>query len=131
MNFKPFNIMVALVFRGDERPVISQSVFFTEKLNAQLTIIHVNQPALSQPKGKIAKHIDEDAIREKITAYGFEKILNKIDIIIENGESVSEIIKKYAQNMDLIRATQQHMQLLLIRQHILKLISLTNFFLHL
>ena len=79
MNFKPFNIMVALVFRGDERPVISQSVFFTEKLNAQLTIIHVNQPALSQPKGKIAKHIDEDAIREKITAYSFEKILNKFN----------------------------------------------------
>ena len=102
MDSKQFKIMVALVFRGDERPVISQSVFFTEKLNAKLTIIHVNQPALSQPKGKIAKHIDEDEIREKVTAYGFEKILNKIDIIIENGESVSEIINQYAQNMDLI-----------------------------
>ena len=102
MNSKPFKIMVALVLRGDEKPVISQAVFFAEKLNADLTVIHVNQPALSQPKGMVVERINEETIRERITAYGFQKILNKINIIIESGESVSEIINQYARDMDLI-----------------------------
>ena len=36
--------MVALVLRGDEKPVISQSVFFAEKLNADYTRIHILVP---------------------------------------------------------------------------------------
>ena len=102
MDSKPFKIMVALVLRGDEKPVISQSVFFAEQLNADLTVIHVNQPALSQPKGMVVERINEETIRERITAYGFQKILNNINIIIESGESVSEIINQYARDMDLI-----------------------------
>ena len=98
MDSKPFKIMVALVLRGDEKPVISQSVFFAEKLNADLTVIHVNQPVLSQPKGMAIERINE----ERITSYGFQKILNKINIIIESGESVSEIINQHARDMDLI-----------------------------
>ena len=102
MDSKPFKIMVALVLRGDEKPVISQSVFFAEQLNADLTVIHVNQPVLSQPKGMALERINEETIRERITAYGFQKILKKINIIIENGDSVSEIINQHARDMDLI-----------------------------
>ena len=102
MDSKPFKIMVALVLRGDEKPVISQSVFFAEKLNADLTVIHVNQPVLSQPRGMARERINEETIRERISAYGFQKILKKINIIIENGDSVSEIINQHAHDMDLI-----------------------------
>ena len=76
--------------------------FFAEKLNADLTVIHVNQPVLSQPKGMAIERINEETIRERITAYGFQKILNKINIIIESGESVSETINQHARDMDLI-----------------------------
>ena len=51
--------MVALVAQGDERSVIQQAVLHTEKFNAQLIAIHVNQPALSQAKGAIERKVTE------------------------------------------------------------------------
>ena len=51
MISEPKRIMVALVARGDEKPVIEQAVLMAEKFNAQLVAIHVHLPILSQPKG--------------------------------------------------------------------------------
>ena len=102
MNSKQFKIMVALVTRGDEDPVIKQAAFYVEKLQARLTAIHVNQPALSQPKGEVEQRVTEEMIRDRFITSGFENILNNTDIIIEYGENVSKIISTHSGDMDLI-----------------------------
>ena len=102
MNSKQFKIMVALVTRGDEDPVIKQAAFYVEKLQARLTAIHVNQPALSQPKGAVEQRVTEELIRDRFITSGFENILNNTDIIIEYGENVSKIISTHSGDMDLI-----------------------------
>ena len=102
MNSNQFKIMVALVARGDEDPVIKQAAFYVEKLQARLTAIHVNQPALSQPKGAVEQRVTEEMIRDRFITSGFENILNNTDIIIEYGENISKIISTHAGDMDLI-----------------------------
>jgi nucleotide-binding universal stress UspA family protein len=102
MNSNQFKIMVALVARGDEDPVIKQAAFYVEKLQARLTAIHVNQPALSQPKGAVEQRVTEEMIRDRFITSGFENILNNTDIIIEYGENVSKIISTHSGDMDLI-----------------------------
>ena len=102
MNSNQFKIMVALVARGDEDPVIKQAAFYVEKLQARLTAIHVNQPALSQPKGAVEQRVTEEMIRERFITSGFENILNNTDIIIEYGENISKIISTHSSDMDLI-----------------------------
>ena len=102
MNSNQFKIMLALVARGDEDPVIKQAAFYVEKLRARLTAIHVNQPALSQPKGAVEQRVTEKMIRDRFITSGFENILNNTDIIIEYGENVSKIISTHSGDMDLI-----------------------------
>ena len=102
MNSNQFKIMLALVARGDEDPVIKQAAFYIEKLQARLTAIHVNQPALSQPKGAVEQRVTEKMIRDRFITSGFENILNNTDIIIEYGENVSKIISTHSGDMDLI-----------------------------
>ena len=102
MNSNQFKIMLALVARGDEDPIIKQAALYVEKLQARLTAIHVNQPALSQPKDAVEQRVTEKMIRDRFITSGFENILNNTDIIIEYGENVSKIISTHSGDMDLI-----------------------------
>ena len=102
MTSVPYRIMVALVARGDEREVIKQAVLYTEKFNAQLIAMHINQPALSQPKGAIDSKVTEMDIQGRFIEYGYEHIVEDVEIIIEYGESISKIINKYADDIDLV-----------------------------
>jgi len=102
MTSAPYRIMVALVARGEERSIIKQAVLYTEKFNAQLIAIHVNQPALSQPKGAIDSKVNEMDIQGRFIEYGYEHIVEDIEIIIEYGESISKTINKYADDIDLV-----------------------------
>ena len=102
MTSAPYRIMVGLVARGDERSVIKQAVLYTEKFNAQLIAIHVNQPTLSQPKGAIDSKVTEMDIQSRFIKYGYEHIVEDVEIIIEYGESISKIINKYADDIDLV-----------------------------
>jgi len=98
----PFRIMVALAARGNERSVIKQAVLYTEKFSAQLIAIHVNQPALSQPKGVIGQKVTEEDIQGRFIEYGYKHIVEDVKIIIEYDESISKIINKYANNINLV-----------------------------
>ena len=117
MNSKQFKIMVALVARGDEKLVIQQAVLYAEIFDAHLTAMHVNQPALSQPKGAVEKIIDETDIKNRFIEYGFEYFLEHLDIIIEYDEEVSEIIKKHSNDMNLI--ILGHRKMSVFKSHIM------------
>ena len=84
--------MVALDAKGDERSVIQQAVLHTEKFNAQLIAIHVNQPALSQAKGAIDQKVTEADIKSRFIEYGYEDIVEDIEIVIEYGENIRKTI---------------------------------------
>ncbi len=102
MLSKPYRILVAIATRGDEKPVIDQAIFFKEKMNARLTVIHINQPALSQPKGEVLQNVTKKKLENIFIKYGYEKVLSEIKFVIESGENISDIIKNYSDEINLI-----------------------------
>jgi nucleotide-binding universal stress UspA family protein len=102
MISEPKRIMVALVAHGDEKPVIEQAVLMANKFEAQLIAIHVHQPVLSQPKGDSELNVTEKIIRNRFTEYGFEQIVNDLEIIITKGEKIPEKIQEHSNNIDML-----------------------------
>ena len=98
----PKKIMVALVARGDEKSVIEQAVILANKFEAQLTVIHVHQPVLSQPKGGSELNVTEEIIRNRFTEYGFGQIVNDLAIIITKGENIPEKIQEHINDIDML-----------------------------
>ncbi len=98
----PKKIMVALVARGDEKSVIEQAVILANKFEAQLTVIHVHQPVLSQPKGGSELNVTEEIIRNRFTKYGFGQIVNDLAIIITTGENIPEKIQEHINDIDML-----------------------------
>jgi|TARA_Y100000294_G_scaffold105617_1_gene98122 nucleotide-binding universal stress UspA family protein len=98
----PKKIMVALVARGDEKSVIEQAVILANKFEAQLTVIHVHQPVLSQPKGGSELNVTEEIIRNRFTKYGFGQIVNDLAIIITKGENIPEKIQEHINDIDML-----------------------------
>jgi nucleotide-binding universal stress UspA family protein len=94
--------MVALVAHGDEKPVIEQAVLLANKFEAQLIAIHVHQPVLSQPKGDSELNVTEEIIRNRFTEYGFEQIINDLEIIITKGENIPEKIQQHSNDIDML-----------------------------
>ena len=102
MISEPKKIMVALVAHGDEKPVIEQAVLLANKFEAQLIAIHIHQPVLSQPKGGSELNVTEEMIRNRFTEYGFEQIVNDLEIIITKGENIPEKIQAYSNDIDML-----------------------------
>ena len=94
--------MVALVAHGDEKPVIEQAVLLANKFEAQLIAIHVHQPVLSQPKGDSELNVTEEIIRNRFIEYGFEQIINDLEIIITKGENIPEKIQQHSNDIDML-----------------------------
>ena len=97
-----YRILVALAARGDEKSVIDQAIFFKEKMSARLTVIHINQPALSQPKGEVLQNVTKKKLENIFIKYGYEKVISEIKFVIEYGENISDIIKNYSDEINLI-----------------------------
>ena len=93
---------MALVAHGDEKPVIEQAVLMANKFEAQLIAIHVHQPVLSQPKGDSELNVTEEIIRNRFTEYGFEQIINDLEIIITKGENIPEKIQQHSNDIDML-----------------------------
>ena len=93
---------MALVAHGDEKPVIEQAVLMANKFEAQLIAIHVHQPVLSQPKGDSELNVTEEIIRNRFIEYGFEQIINDLEIIITKGENIPEKIQQHSNDIDML-----------------------------
>jgi nucleotide-binding universal stress UspA family protein len=94
--------MVALAAHEDEKPVIEQAVFLAKKFEAQLIAIHVHQPVLSQPKVGSELNVTDEIIRNLFSEYGFEQIVNNLEIIIAQGENISEKIQEHSSDIDML-----------------------------
>ncbi|MDP6202469.1 MAG: universal stress protein, partial [Candidatus Marinimicrobia bacterium] len=86
----------------DEKPVIEQAVMLANKFEAQLIAIHIHQPVLSQPKGDSELNVTEEIIRNLFTEYGFEQIINDLEIIITKGENIPEKIQEHSNDIDML-----------------------------
>jgi len=102
MISEPKRIMVALSAHEDEKPVIEQAVMLANKFEAQLIAIHIHQPVLSQPKGDSELNVTEEIIRNLFTEYGFEQIINDLEIIITKGENIPEKIQEHSNDIDML-----------------------------
>ena len=98
------NIMVALVGDGNEQPVVEQAVLLAEQFQSKLSAIHVNDlhaGGMSMMMDS-PKKITADMIRDQMKDFGFERILEELDIIITKGENIAESIEPHCQGIDML-----------------------------
>ena len=94
--------MVALLARGDEKPVVDQAVLMAQKFNAELIAIHVRKPVLSQPKGSASIRVTDEIIRDIFSDYGYGNVLDDLKIIIVKGDSISETINEHISDIKML-----------------------------
>ena len=102
MNSDSHRIMVALLARGDEKPVVDQAVLMAEKFNAELVAIHVCEPVLSQPKGSASIRVTDEIIRDIFSDYGYGNVLDDLKIIIVKGDNISETINEHISDIKML-----------------------------
>ena len=98
------NIMVALVGDGNEQPVVEQAVLLAEHFQSKLSAIHVNDlhaGGMSMMMDS-PKKITADMIRNQMKDFGFERILEELDIIITKGENIAKSIEPHCQGIDML-----------------------------
>lgn len=102
MSYK--NIVLALCGRGDEGKVIKEAFNLKDQLNADLSIVHVNDPHAGEMSMMMdsPKIITEDDIKERLVVNGFEKEADSILIRIVEGENVAKAIEEAASGANML-----------------------------
>ena len=98
------NIMVALVGDGNEQPVVEHAVLLAEQFQSKLSAIHVNDLHAGSMSMMMdsPKKITADMIRDQMKDFGFERILEELDIIITKGENIAKSIEPHCQGIDML-----------------------------
>ncbi len=101
----PFdNILVALAGMDDEDNVIHETVRLVRALEAQLTVLHVNDPKA----GKVSmmmetqRLVGEDDLRNRFRALGYNVTADNLNFNIITGISLPKVIAEATEGMDLL-----------------------------
>ena len=101
----PFdNILVALAGMEDEENVIHETVRLVRALNAQLTVLHVNDPKA----GKVSmmmetqRLVKEDDLRDQFRKLGYNVMADNLRFNIVTGTSLPKVIANATEGMDLL-----------------------------
>ena len=101
----PFdNILVALAGMDDEENVIHETVRLVRALNAQLTVLHVNDPKA----GKVSmmmeaqRLVEEEDLRKQFRTLGYNTTADNLKFNIVTGVSLPKIIAEATEEMDLL-----------------------------
>ncbi|MBT6413989.1 MAG: universal stress protein [Candidatus Marinimicrobia bacterium] len=98
------NIYVGIVMDGDEKRVIEHAIAVSEKFNAKLTAIHVND----EYAGEMSMMMDspdkyeENDIRDAFRTYGFEVIAETMNVKIIKAENIPKAIVEESSEADLL-----------------------------
>tara|TARA_B110000495_G_scaffold167109_1_gene153451 strand:- start:267 stop:674 length:408 start_codon:yes stop_codon:yes gene_type:complete len=98
------NIYVGIVMDGDEKRVIEHAIAVSEKFNAKLTAIHVND----EHAGEMSMMMDspekyeENDIRDAFRTYGFEVIAETMNVKIIKAENIPKAIVEESSEADLL-----------------------------
>ncbi|MFQ5570253.1 MAG: universal stress protein [Rhodothermales bacterium] len=101
----PYNrIVVALAGKEDEKSVIDEAVRLASKLEAELTVLHVND----RHAGEVSMMMDseplisEDFLRSLFRQQGYERLADDIEVMIVVGSSYPKEIARATQEFDLL-----------------------------
>jgi len=98
------NIYVGIVMDGEEKRVIEHAIAVSEKFNAKLTAIHVND----EYAGEMSMMMDspdkyeENDIRDAFRTYGFEVIAETMNVKIIKAENIPKAIVEESSEADLL-----------------------------
>jgi len=97
-------LLLALAGKKEENSVIKEAVRLATELNAELSVVHVNDPSA----GKISMMMDpeplvtEENIRNQFRALNFESQADTIDIHIMTSSTVVKAVASSAASADLL-----------------------------
>ena len=101
----PFdNILVALAGMDDENNVIHETVRLVRALEAQLTVLHVNDPKA----GKVSmmmetqRRVEEEDMRNRFRDLGYNVTAENLQFNVVTGVSLPKIIAEATEGMDLL-----------------------------
>ena len=101
----PFDsILVALAGMDDEENVIHETVRLVRALEAQLTVLHVNDPKA----GKVSmmmeteRMVTEEALRDQFRKLGYDATASMLKFNIVTGTSLPRAIAEATQDVDLL-----------------------------
>ena len=101
----PFNkMLVALAGMDDEENVIHETVRLAQALQAELTVLHVNDPSA----GKISmmmeteRLVEEDDLRNQFRTLGYDTTAETLKFDIVTEASLPKAIAQATQDMDLL-----------------------------
>lgn len=98
------NIAVALAGNQDEAVVIQEAVRLSEALEANLSVVHVNDPSA----GKISmmmpseRLVTEDDLRQQCREAGFAELAETIEVRLEVGASYAKGIARVTKDADVL-----------------------------
>ena len=103
-------ILISLEGKEEENSVIHEAVRVASNLDAELMVIHVNDPGA----GKVHMVMGllqlktEDDLRNQFRTLGYETIADKIKIMIVEGTNYPKEIAKASENADLLVTGHHH-----------------------
>ena len=97
-------IMVALVGDGTETEVVQHAYQLSTNLNCSLVAIHVNDTHAGEMSMMMdsPKAINSETLKRQLSKYLDDDIVNRIDIIVDENESIAKSIEKNTQDCDLL-----------------------------
>jgi nucleotide-binding universal stress UspA family protein len=98
------NIYVGIVMDGDEKRVIEHAIAVSEKFNAKLTAIHVNDEYAGEMSMMMdsPEKYEENDIRDAFRTYGFEVIAERMNVKIIKAENIPKAIVEESSEADLL-----------------------------
>lgn len=98
------NIYVGIVMDGDEKRVIEHAIAVSEKFNAKLTAIHVNDEYAGEMSMMMdsPEKYEENDIRDAFRTYGFEVIAETMNVKIIMAENIPKAIVEESSEADLL-----------------------------
>jgi len=97
-------IMVALVGDGTETEVVQHAYQLSTNLNCSLVAIHVNDTHAGEMSMMMdsPKAVNSETLKGQLSNYLDDDIANRIDIIVDEDESIAKSIEKHTQDCDLL-----------------------------
>lgn len=98
------SILVALAGMDDEENVIHETVRLAQALNAELTVLHVNDPKAGKVSMmmKTERMVEEETLREQFRKLGYDTTASALKFNIITGTSLPKAIAQATQNVDLL-----------------------------
>ena len=98
------NIYVGIVMDGEEKRVIEHAIAVSEKFNAKLTAIHVNDEYAGEMSMMMdsPEKYEENDIRDAFRTYGFEVIAETMNVKIIKAENIPKAIVEESSEADLL-----------------------------